>query len=60
MYVYKMYGRFEDITPCEYLQVQMDLSPFRLKWDENAVQVRVIEELMEEQKNSLSQVRAIL
>ncbi len=56
MYIYKMYGHMGDISACEYFQVQMDLSTFRLTWDKNAVQVKVINEALEERKNSLSQV----
>ncbi len=56
MFIYKMYGRFDDVTPGEYLQVQLDLSAFRLSWDANAAQCRVIEQEMDEEAKSLSQI----
>ncbi len=56
MFIYKMYGKFDDVTPSEYLQVQLDLSAFRLSWDENAAQCRVIEQKLDDKNRSLSQV----
>ena len=57
MFIYKMYGKFDDVTPCEYLQVQLDLSAFRMSWDQNAAHCRVIEQDLDEKNRSLSQVR---
>jgi hypothetical protein len=29
MYVYRMYGKFDDVTATEFLSVQLDMSDFR-------------------------------
>lgn len=44
LYAYKMYGRFDDVTAYEFLEVQMDVSAFRLSWDKSTAQCYVIEE----------------
>lgn len=38
-----MYGKFDDITANEFLQVQTDLSEFRLSWDKSTAQCHVID-----------------
>ena len=40
MFIYMMYGKFEEVTPNDFLEVQLDLSEFRLTWDENSAQVK--------------------
>ena len=42
MYVYKMYGKFDDITANEFVEVQTDLSEFRLSWDASTAQCHSI------------------
>ena len=42
MYVYKMYGKFDDITANEFVEVQTDLSEFRLSWDSSTAQCHSI------------------
>jgi len=42
LYAYKMYGRFDDVTAQEFLEIQMDLSEFRLKWDISTAQCHII------------------
>ena len=44
LYAYKMYGRFDDVTAKEFLDVQMDVSDFRLSWDSSTAQCHVITE----------------
>ncbi len=44
MYAYKMYGHFGDVTPNEFVEVQMDMSAYRLEWDQNTAQCHVIEQ----------------
>lgn len=46
MFAYKMYGKFDDVTAKEFLEVQMDVSAFRLSWDISTAQCHV---LLEEQ-----------
>ncbi len=55
-FVYKMYGSFDEITPREFLEVQLDLTEFRLSWDVNAHECAVLDEELDEESNSLSQV----
>jgi hypothetical protein len=43
LYAYKMYGRFDDITANEFLEVQLDLSEFRLSWDPSTAQCHIID-----------------
>ncbi|XP_023333112.1 uncharacterized protein LOC111704944 isoform X2 [Eurytemora carolleeae] len=43
MYIYKMYGRFDDVSADEYLRVQLDMSEFRLNWDTSTAQCFVLE-----------------
>ena len=47
LYAYKMYGRFDDVTAKEFLEVQMDLSEFRLQWDISTAQCHIINESKE-------------
>jgi len=42
LYAYKMYGKFDDVTAREFLEVQMDLSEFRLQWDISTAQCHII------------------
>ena len=44
LYAYKMYGRFDDVTATEFLEIQMDLSEFRLQWDISTAQCHIISE----------------
>ena len=37
-----MYGRFDDVTASEFLDIQMDLSELRLKWDNSTAQCHII------------------
>ena len=46
LYAYKMYGKFDDITANEFLEVQTDLSEFRLSWDPATAQCHIIGKLM--------------
>ena len=39
-----MYGHFSDVTPAEFVEVQLDMSEYRLRWDESTSQCYVIEE----------------
>ena len=43
-----MYGRFDDVTAQEFLEIQMDLSEFRLKWDISTAQCHIINQSVEE------------
>jgi len=43
MYVYKMYGRFEDVTADEFMKVQLDMSEFRMSWDTSTAQCYVLD-----------------
>jgi hypothetical protein len=56
LYAYKMYGRFDDVTAAEFVEVQLDMSEFRQSWDENTAQCHVLEEDVEESGLSLSQI----
>ena len=40
--VFQMYGRFDDVTASEFLDIQMDLSELRLKWDNSTAQCHII------------------
>lgn len=51
-----MYGRFDDVTANELLEVQLDMSEFRLEWDKNTAQCHVVEETSDSDKNTLSQI----
>jgi len=44
MYIYKMFGKFDDVTADEFMKVQLDLSEFRLSWDTSTAQCYVLEE----------------
>merc|ERR1719510_1516597 len=46
LYAYKMYGKFDDVSAKEFLEVQMDVSAFRMSWDISTAQCHV---LLEEQ-----------
>ena len=46
LYAYKMYGKFDDITANEFLEVQTDLSEFRLSWDPATAQCHIIGKFM--------------
>ena len=46
LYAYKMYGKFNDVSAKEFLEVQMDVSSFRMSWDISTAQCNV---LLEEQ-----------
>lgn len=50
LYAYKMYGRFDDVTADEFLDVQTDLTDFRLSWDKGTAQCHVLEHLDQEGK----------
>ena len=53
---YRMYGQFDDVTANELLEVQLDMSEFRLEWDKNTAQCHVVEEVSDAEKNTLSQI----
>lgn len=55
-----MYGNFKDITAHEFIHVQLDLSEFRLSWDENTAQCCLLEEDLDEQNQTLSQVSLLI
>jgi hypothetical protein len=42
MYIYKMYGKFDDVSAAEFLSVQLDMSEFRLTWDSSTAQCFVL------------------
>ena len=42
MYIYKMYGKFDDVSATEFLSVQLDMSEFRLTWDNSTAQCFVL------------------
>jgi len=48
MYFYKMYGKFDDVTADEFIQVQTDTSDFRLEWDNSTKKCSVVDEKKEE------------
>lgn len=48
LYAYKMYGRFDDVTAQEFLDIQMDLSEFRLKWDISTAHCHIISQTITE------------
>ena len=56
MFVYKMYGNFDDISANEFLEVQLDLTDFRLSWDQNTNICHVVDEEVDEANNSISQI----
>jgi len=43
MWEYKMYGNFDDVTADEFLNVQLDISEFRLSWDKSTAQCNILE-----------------
>lgn len=43
MYVYRMYGKFDDVTATEFLNVQLDMSEFRYTWDNSTAQCFVLD-----------------
>lgn len=43
IYIYKMYGKFEDVSAAEFLSVQLDMSEFRLTWDTSTAQCFVLD-----------------
>ena len=49
LFAYKMYGKFDDVSAKEFLEVQMDVSSFRMSWDISTAQCNV---LLEEQTQS--------
>lgn len=49
LYAYKMYGKFDDVSAKEFLEVQMDVSAFRMSWDISTAQCHV---LLEEKRRS--------
>lgn len=56
LYAYKMYGHFEDVTADELVEVQLDMSEFRLSWDQNTAQCHVVEECVDQSSQTLSQI----
>lgn len=42
-YMYKMYGKFHDVSLDEFLSVQLDTSSFRRSWDTNTNECKVID-----------------
>ena len=49
LFAYKMYGKFDDVSAKEFLEVQMDVSSFRMSWDISTAQCNV---LLEEHRKS--------
>ena len=49
LYAYKMYGKFDDVSAKEFLEVQLDVSAFRMSWDISTAQCHV---LLEERSSS--------
>jgi len=43
MWEYKMYGNFDDVTADEFLNVQLDMSEFRLSWDKSTAQCNILD-----------------
>ena len=43
LYHYKLYGKFDDVTVCEFLAVQLDLSPYRRGWDTTTAVCKEVE-----------------
>ncbi|TRY71711.1 hypothetical protein TCAL_10131 [Tigriopus californicus] len=56
LYAYKMYGHFDDVTADELVEVQLDMSEFRLSWDQNTAQCHVVEECVDQTHQTLSQI----
>ena len=56
MFVYKMYGEFDNISANEFLRVQLDLTEFRLSWDSNTSQCSILEQELREEEHCLSQI----
>ena len=54
LYAYKMYGRFDDVSAKEFLEVQMDVSAFRLSWDISTAQCHILIEEQEENSHTFS------
>lgn len=42
LFAYKMYGKFDDVSAKEFLEVQMDVSAFRMSWDISTAQCHVL------------------
>ena len=47
-----MYGKFDDISADEFINVQLDLTEFRLTWDPSTAQCHVIEDMEQEKKEN--------
>jgi len=45
MYIYKMYGRFSDVSAEDFLSVQLDMSDFRRTWDSSTADCHVVEQM---------------
>lgn len=56
LYIYKMYGKFDDLSADEFIKVQLDLSEYRLKWDKDTAQCSVLAEQNDPVKGELSQI----
>jgi hypothetical protein len=56
LYAYKMYGHFSDVTPSEFVEVQLDMSAYRLQWDESTAQCHLMEGEEMPDGKSLSQI----
>ena len=46
--MYKMYGKFHDVSLDEFLSVQLDTSSFRRSWDTNTNECKVIDTKMDD------------
>lgn len=44
MYIYKMYGTFDDVSAEEFVSVQLDMSEFRRSWDTSTAQCHIIDQ----------------
>eukprot|EP00096_Caligus_rogercresseyi_P014474 TRINITY_DN6990_c0_g1_i1.p1 TRINITY_DN6990_c0_g1~~TRINITY_DN6990_c0_g1_i1.p1 ORF type:complete len:399 (-),score=66.83 TRINITY_DN6990_c0_g1_i1:308-1378(-) len=56
LYAYKMYGRFHDVSPREFLEAQLDISEFRKSWDTSTVECRALSESSGDSGMSLDQI----
>ncbi|XP_040564985.1 phosphatidylcholine transfer protein isoform X2 [Lepeophtheirus salmonis] len=56
LYAYKMYGRFHDVSPKEFLAAQLDVSESRKSWDTSTVDCKTIKENRIDSVGSTDQV----
>nr|ACO15125.1 StAR-related lipid transfer protein 7 [Caligus clemensi] len=56
LFAYKMYGRFHDVSPREFLSAQLDISEFRKSWDTSTVECTALKETQGPERGSIDQV----